>query len=345
MAISLSMTSVVAFAETGTTTEASTPVPTLYDAKMIMPPNYGQGQVKYTFNTWAVVSALNQNSSLYEISCDGNKLLKNFGFDNLSAKKVKSITFETEDGLNLTADTQNCSISGYSQDVSYDNTKTITEAEALATANAFLKKNLSWLKMPWGTWVVSYKTNVNYPMYKVMDGGVANATAVEDVQDPEIVSDGNSDSEIWNEYSQVTVSFPLVVSKKKVYDNYGNAVALNITVNWNNKVSSVDATAVWIKLLNRKAKKLDSDTLLSMIATGGNSPYYSNDGKDTTVNLKDVEKVLVLFNYYSKGKSIQYLWTWIKLTSDVKLPYDQTGKMYSQTFSDYVIWNNNPIRY
>lgn len=341
----LSMTSVATFAETWATTDASAPVPTLYDAKMIMPPNYGQGQVNYTFDTWSVNAVLNQNSALYEISCDWDKLLKNFGFENLSAKKVKSITFETEVGLNMTADTQNCSISGYSQEQNYDNTKTITEDEALATANAFLKKNLSWLKMPWGTWVITYKTNVNYPMYKVMDAGVANSTALEDVKDPEIISDWNSNSELWNEFLQITVSFPLIISKKKVYDNYGNPVALNITVNGSNKVTSLDASVVWIKLLNRKAKKLDSETLLSMISTGWNSPFYSNDGKDTTVKLSEVEKVLVMFNFYSKGKNIQYLGTWIKLSSDVKLPYDQTGKKYTQTFSDYVIWNNNAIRY
>jgi len=319
---------------------------------MIAPPYYGDSNIKYNYNKTDVKNLLNKTSWLYEIKCNGDALLNKIWFKELVGKKVSNITFELN-GLDVNADIKNCNLSGYKSSEP-SNTDMITEEDAKKIAKSFVKNKLSMLQLSLGEPIIINKSNYNSPMYKIMGKRYSNMTMENVVDEPEIISDENSDIEIWNEYSNVEFVFPILINKNKVYDQYGNIVGLTLSVSWKKEVTNFDTSMVSVKLLSRKAKKLTETQLYSLIDNWWNSPYYNyiynENGNDNTlykknINLNSVEKVYVMFTYDYKGKSITYISNWIQLNSDEKLPYNNS-KTYSQVISDYVIWNTqNTVRY
>lgn len=316
-------------------------VPTTWvvDQKMIAPV-YQDFKVTYEYDKSNV--KVNSNTNLYEVKCDSKKLIKLLWLNNLwNSKKLKSLVYE-EWNLNVNVDFNTCWVSWYK--AIYDNTwnyDMITEEEALKKANEYLKLNISKYKLPLWEWIVLYKNWNNWVMYKTMDMSVSNMTEWYQVEEPIIEDDENTDNLIDNKYYSVDIVFPLLIGKIPVYDQYWNPVWVTVNVwgNWEITLFNVPFTTV--KLANRKAKLIDNDTLYSIIDKWWNFPYYdySNTSKEKTIKLENKWKVLILFNYYSngKGKSYQFISSWIRLESNEKLPY-QT-KNYNQIISDYVIWN------
>ena len=156
---------------------------------------------------------------------------------------------------------------------------------------------------------------------------------------PEIITDDESDTYIDDKIYSMQILFPIKINNKNVYDQYGNMMWLTVDIN-NKRVSSINGSFLNIKLINRKAKLLDSESMVKLIKNGWNSPYYnySYDWKDANIEFKDIEKVYVLFNTYDT-KQKNYISTWLKLNSNQKVAYSD-GKNYSQVISDYIILNN-----
>jgi hypothetical protein len=92
--------------------------------------------------------------------------------------------------------------------------------------------------------------------------------------------------------------------------------------------------------LKKRTSDLMTDAeLVSYIKKGGNNGYYAPNGGASNVKLDTIEKTFVLFTYYAKGVSDQYISTGYRLESSAtKLPYNDI-KNYSQVISNYVIGN------
>lgn len=117
-------------------------------------------------------------------------------------------------------------------------------------------------------------------------------------------------------------------------------MGVSITVDGRGVITNLNATTKFT-LKKRTSDVMTEAEMVSFISKGGNNSYYSADGKKASVKLDSIERAFVLFNYYSKGLSDQYVSTGYRLESkDTKVPYN-TDKNYSQVVSDYVIGNSN----
>jgi hypothetical protein len=139
------------------------------DAKLasseIMPPVPNTSS--YVFDRDAVKSLITQKNSLYQVNCNGLAILKSLGFGD-AAQKIFSIGVQEGD-FEYTFDLKNCALRGNKMDNTYNYTQSLTEAQALSFAAAFVQnsylKDKTFYKL--GKPFVLYR-NSNGPIYPMM---------------------------------------------------------------------------------------------------------------------------------------------------------------------------------
>jgi len=111
---------------------------------------------------------LAQKSSLYQVNCDSGTLLKALGFTK-KGLKIFSLGIQ-EDTFEYTFDMKNCTLYGNLIDNTYNYTKSLTEKQALAFADTYIKKTFFKDKifLQIGAPIIVYRNNnsIVYPMMK-----------------------------------------------------------------------------------------------------------------------------------------------------------------------------------
>lgn len=302
------------------------------DKMAIIAPEYNSN-VSYNINTDVLNNSLNKTNSLYEVSCDSKSIFSNIWLNN-TKKKIKTITYSLTDTFDITVDGSNCTIYGYTNDYWYKQDY-FTETEWINIAKEFIKNNLWDFKINTSKYIVVSKWN-NRPYPIAYANGKETSMSSTDYV-PEIIDDNESNTYIDDKIYNMQVLFPIMLNNKAVYDQYGTQLWVTVDIA-NKKVSAVNGSLLNIKLINRKAKLIGFDDLLSLIKNGGNNPYYSYTNTWTVINFTSIDKVYVLFNTYDT-KQHNYISTGLKLNTETKIPY-QTDKLYTQIVSDFIIGNN-----
>ena len=286
-------------------------------------PPVNQNNVTYDFDKNLVKT---ENPGLYKIVCDNAALYKRFGIEN--GKNFTALEYKEGDYI-FRGDFRTCSLSAWKEeDTSTVDWKVnrISEKDALAKAAEFLTSNhIEDVTFKLGAPIVTSKTKDSPIMYAMDSAAPVKEDATTTKKD-----DGK--------YQSITVVYPIALGGKNLRTSWDDPVGVSITVDGRGVVTGLTATTRFT--LKKKSSDVMSEAeLLAYIKKGGNSAYYPSNGGAATVKLDRVEKTFVLFSYYAKGVSDQYISTGIRLESTgTKLPYNE-DKNYSQIVSDYVIGN------
>jgi len=291
-----------------------------------------QTSVQYTFSESGVKNLVTQKNALLQLNCNGTALLQSLWF-GASTRKLFSVGIE-ESWYEYTFDVKNCSLRGNKVDANYAYNKTLTEKEALAFAEAFMKdwflKDKVFYKL--GKAFVLYK-NSNGPMYPMIKDSTSNDS--NDLSDIEIDTN-DAGADIVPEYTSFSIMYPYVINGQEVREQYGSRVGMTLEISADG-VMSMNARLLPFKAAKRNSEKLSGDDAVRILKNGWNSPFYAQT--TTPIQFAAPQKVLVLFNLRRDNKTYLYLSSGIGLKSDVK--QDQRAQQpYTMILSDYKIGNN-----
>jgi len=305
---------------------------TKLDANRVMPP-VDNGQKTYTFDQDATKKIAEAKSSLIKVNCDGLQVLKDLGFTQ-NTSNMFSIGV-SDAGFDYNFDLRNCTLWGSKTNQQFAG-KSLTEAQAIATAKAFMWSKYLTQKIfsKYGAPIIIAKNN-NGPrpvMYKELNSSMASDAI--DLSGIDI--DPTDTGDVNPEYVSFSILFPYVLNGKAIYNNYGNRAGITLEVS-SEGVTSINAQLLPFKWATRNADKMTADDFSSYIKKGGNNQYR---GTETKVNLGTPEQILVLFTLRRNNVTETYLSSGIKFTTSLK-PDQRTQQPYEMTLSDYKIGNNN----
>ncbi|MEI7919568.1 MAG: hypothetical protein WCH65_05205 [bacterium] len=144
-------------------------------------------------------------------------MLKAIGFGN-SAKKIFSIGLE-ENGYEYNFDIKNCSLRANKVNANYSYTKSLTEKQALAFAEAFMKD--SYLKdkvySQLGKPVVVYKSS-NGPIYAMAKDSSSSSSSLSDI----VIDPNDTGDDVVPEYTSFSIMYPYLINGQEVWEQYGN---------------------------------------------------------------------------------------------------------------------------
>lgn len=305
------------------------------DTKMANPqmmPPVSAPTSMYDFDQAKVKTLVGQNNSLLQVNCNVSAIMKALGF-GASTQKLFSIGLEV-DGYEYNFDVKNCSLWANKVNNNYNYTKSLTEQQALAFAEAYMKnayfKDKVYAQL--GKPFILYK-NSNGPMYPMMrDSTMTNWNKASDI---EIDTDDTWDDEVLPEYISFSVMYPYLINGQEVWEQYGTRAGIQLEVTADG-VMSANARLLLFKWAKRTSEKLSGDDAVRILNNGGNSPFYSPTS--TAVKFAAPQKIFVLFNLWRNNKNYLYLSSGIGLKSDVK--QDQYAQQpYTMVLSDYKIGN------
>ena len=305
------------------------------DAKMVnserVPPIQSNG-VSYTFDQTGTKTLLTKTSSLLQVTCNASALLKTLGFGDSASSKILSLGIQ-EGSYEYTFDIRNCSLWWNKANATYTYTKSLTEKQALAFADSFMKT--SYLKdkifTQVGAPIIISRNNGN--MYPMVKWAISSQSPSVDVFSG-IEVDTSDPQDVSPEYTSFSIMYPYVINGQEVYEQYGNraGISLDISAEW---VNSVNARLLPFKGIKRNSEKLTGDDAIRILKNGGNSPFW---GQTKELTLAAPQRVLVLFNLWRDNKNYLYLSSGIGLKSNVKT--DQYAQQnYTMVLSDYKIGN------
>lgn len=287
--------------------------------------------VQYSFNESGVKSLITQKNTLLQVNCNGSAILQALGF-GASTKKLFSIWLE-ESWYEYTFDIKNCSLRWNRVDANYSYNKSLTEKEALAFAENFMRTAFLKDKVFYqlGKPFVLYR-NSNGPVYPLMREWTMTKDDVTDIEiDPNDTAD-----DILPEYTSFSIMYPYLINGQEVREQYGTKVGMTLEVSADG-VNSVNARLLPFKAAKRNSEKISGDDAVRILRNWGNSPFYWQTA--TTIKFAAPEKVLVLFNLRRDNKTYLYISSGIGLKSDIK--QDQRAQQpYVMILSDYKIGNN-----
>jgi len=289
-----------------------------------------QTTVQYSFDETGVKNLATQKNTLLQINCNGLAVLQSLGFWT-SATKIFSVGLQEGD-YEYTFDVRNCSLRGNKVNTNYNYTKSLTEKEALAFADAFMKT--SYLKdkvfNQVGAPIIVYR-NSNGPYYPLMKAdGTSSSMNLSGIE----IDDSNTE-DIYPEYTSFSIMYPYMINGQEIWEQYGNRAGIQLEVS-SDGVMSINARLLPFKAAKRNSEKLSGDDAVRIIKNGWNSPFYGQT--PTTIKFNAPEKVLVLFNLRRDNKTYLYLSSGIGLKSDVKVD-QQAQQSYTMILSDYKIGN------
>ena len=295
-----------------------------------MPPIPSNSSTIYSFNETWVKTLITQKNTLLQINCNSSAILQSLGF-GVSTKKLLTIWLE-EWSYEYTFDIRNCSLRGNKINTNYTYNKSLTEVEALAFADTFIKATFIKDKVfnQFGKPFVLYK-NTNSGYYPVMKEG--SRYQKDDVL-TDIEIDDTQEEDILPEYTSFSIVYPYSINGQEVWDQYGNRVGIQLEITADG-VMSINARLLPFKWIKKNSEKLLGDDAIRIVKNGWNSPFYGQNG---TINFKAPQKVLVLFSMRKDNKNYLYISSGIGLKSDLK--QDKWAQQpYTMILSDYKIGN------
>lgn len=289
-----------------------------------------QTTVNYAFDKTWVKNILNQTSTLLQVSCNSEAILKSLWF-NLTNKKVYSLWVEEWD-FEFNFDIRNCSLRGNKVNNTYQYNKSVTETQALDFASKFIQTPYLKDKLFYqlGKPVIVYKNSNNgwpYPLYK--------ETMSSDNKDFSWIEIDNSNEEtIEPQYTSFSIMYPYLIGWKEVYEQYGNKawITLEVTAEW---VMNINARLLPFKWISKKSEKLTKDDAVRILENWGNSPFR---WQAQEIKFAKPEKVIVLFNIRRDNKTLLFMSSGIGIKSNIKTD-QRVQQPYTMILSDYKIWN------
>lgn len=289
-----------------------------------------QNAITYTFNETWVKQILNQTSTLIQITCNSEAILKSLWFTQTN-KKIYNLWLE-EWNFEYNFDIRNCSLRWNKVNNTYQYNKSLTEAQAISFAETFIKDPYLKSKIFYqlGKPIVVFKNSNSwpYPLYK-------EATPARDsnVFDGIEIDESNQEN-IEPQYISFSIMYPYLLNWKEIYEQYGNRawVTLEVSADW---VMSVNARLLSFKWATKKSEKLTSEDAIRILKNGWNSPFRWQTNE---IKLSKPEKVIVMFNIRRDNKTLLFMSSGIWLKSNVK-PDQRAQQPYTMILSDYKIWN------
>jgi hypothetical protein len=226
---------------------------------------------------------------------------------------------------------KNCSLRGSKVNPNYNYTKSLTEKQAIALADAFMKngylKDKAYYQL--GSSFVLYR-NSNGPVYPMVRES-SNASDMSDIE----IDTNDTGADIVPEYTSFSIMYPYMINGQEVRDQYGNRVGIQLEVSADG-VMSLNARLLLFKGAKRNSEKLSGDDAVRILKNGGNSPFYNQT--NTPIKLSNPQRVLVLFSLWRDNQNYNYLSSGVGLKSSVKIDlYAQ--QPYTMILSDYKIGN------
>ncbi len=296
----------------------------------IMPP-ISSNSVTYAFNETWVKTLINQKNILLQVNCNSPAILQSLGF-GFSTKKLFTLWLE-EAWYEYTFDLRNCSLRWNKVNANYSYNKSLTETEALALADRFMKTSFIKDKVfnQLGKPFVIYK-NSNGPYYPIKKEGIWYRA---DTVLTGIEIDDSDEEDVAPEYVSFSIMYPYVINGQEVWEQYGNRAGIQLEVTADG-VMSLNARLLPFKWAKRNSEKLSGDDAVNILKNWGNSPFYGQS--PITINFAAPQKVLVLFTMQKDNKNYLYMSSGIWLKSDVK--QDRWAQQsYTMILSDYRIGN------
>lgn len=289
-----------------------------------------QTSVNYVFNETWVKDILNQTSTLLQITCDSQSILKSLGFDQTN-KKIYNLWLE-EWSFEYNFDIRNCSLRWNRINNTYQYTKSLTEEKAIEYASKFIQD--SYLKgkvfYQLGTSIVLSKNSNNwpYPLYKE----TRNSSDVNVFSWIEI--DTWNEENIEPQYTSFSIMYPYLLNWKEIYEQYGNRawITLEVSADW---VMSINARLLPFKGISKKSEKVTKDDAVRILKNWWNSPFR---WQAKEIKFTAPERVIVMFNVRRDNKNLLFMSSGIWLKSNMK-PDQRAQQPYSMILSDYKIWN------
>jgi len=326
--LSLFILSLLAFGFTFAATTVST------DSKIASPervPPMPSNGVTYAFSETWVKNILAKSGALLQVNCNSSAIIQALWF-GASSKKLFSIGLE-ESGYEYTFDVKNCSLRGNKVNSTYNYTKSLSEKQALALADAYIKTSYLKDKVYYqlGKPFVVYR-NSNGPIYPMMKESSTSSTTLSDIE----IDPNDTGDDIVPEYTSFSIMYPYLINGQEVREQYGNRAGIQLEVSADG-VMSLNARLLLFRWAKRNSEKLSGDDAVRILKNWGNSAFYGQT--PTTVSFAAPQKILVLFNLRRDNKTYLYLSSGIGLKSTVKV--DQYAQQpYTMVLSDYKIGNN-----
>lgn len=303
---------------------------TKVDPNRVMPP-IENTQKTYTFDQAETKRINGIESSLLKVNCDGVQVLKDLGFTQ-NTSNIYSLGV-SEWAFDYNFDLRNCSLWGSKQNQNW-NGKSVTEAQAMAAAKAFMGSKYLANKIfsQYGAPIIIAKNGNNpRPYYADMKSSISKSSSIDGIE-----IDPTDTWEVQAEYVSFSIMFPYTINGKQVYNNYGNKAGITLEVTAEG-VTSINAQLLPFKGAVRKADKMSADDISSYVKKGGNNPYR---GQDSKVDLGKPQQILVLFSLRRNNINEMYLSSGIKFSTSLK-PDQWAQQPYEMTLSDYKVGNNN----
>lgn len=312
------------------------------DAKMIAPDRVQSPQitVNYIIDEEATKKALSQNTSLLQVTCNTQAVLRALWFTQ-NTSKMLSIGLQ-EGEYEYTFDFRNCSLYGNKKDANRSNQKSVTEQKALEFANAFIKsaylkdKVYSQLGKPMIVWRNSGGMGMPYIKWAERVNAMTN-------QSPELTGIDIDDTDpisVEREYTTFSILFPYMINGILVYNQYGNQAGITVEIN-SDGVMSFNAQLLLFRGARRTSEKVEAESVIKYIKNGGNSPFY---GQAKEIVFAKPQRVFVLFDLWRNNQNERYISSGIRFASDVRLDQWQQQN-YNMILSDYKIGNMNMNMY
>ena len=288
-----------------------------------------QTSINYSFDKTWVTEVLNQTSTLLQISCNSQAVLKSLWFDQ-SNKKILSLWLE-EGNFEYNFDIRNCSLRWNRINNIYQYNKSLTEAQAITYANTFIKdpylkdKLFYQLDKPI---ILAKNNNWQYPLYK--DATSSSNWSVFSW----IEIDDSNEEDVKAQYTSFSIMYPYLLNWKWIYEQNGNKawITLEVSSDW---VMNINARLLPFKGVSKKSEKLATNDALRILTNWWNYPFR---WQTKEIKFTSPEKVIVLFNLRRDNKNLLFMSSGIWLKSDIK-PDQRAQQPYNMILSDYKIWN------
>lgn len=289
-----------------------------------------QTTINYAFDKTWVKNILNQTSTLLQISCNSQSILKSLWFDQ-SNKKIFNLWLE-EWNFEYNFDIRNCSLRWSRTNNTYQYNKSLTELQALDYASKFIKdpylKDKVFYQLGKPVILAKNSNNWPYPLYKEsMPSSDWNVFSWIEI-------DNSNEENIEPQYTSFSIMYPYLLNGKEIYEQYGNKawITLEVSADW---VMSINARLLPFKGISKKSEKLSTDDAVRILENWWNSPFR---WQTKEIKFASPEKVIVLFNLRRDNKNLLFMSSGIWLKSNIR-PDQRAQQPYTMILSDYKIWN------
>jgi len=285
----------------------------------------------YQYDIEATKNLLKKPVSLLKVNCNVSAVLRSLWYGEGKSTLLSLGILEGNYEYNV--DFRSCSLWINNRSANQNSQKTLSEAQAIKTAQNFVKQQQGKIYSNlWKPVIINKSQRGNPVMYEKAGWAMQATPPTKPLFDDVEIIDGEEE-EISREYVSYTVFFGATLQGISIYNQRGQPVWVSVDVNADG-VTNFNSQLLPRKWSKAKSTKMTEENMISFINKWGNNPFY---GSIQQVIFSKPERVYVLFTVPKNNTFETFIGDGIKLTSDIKLGGIQ---QYSMIVSVFEIWNN-----